>query len=177
MAEPSTEGAAKPLRFERTVEIDPQFAGRVTAGTLRYLLLTPSRLIRIIALSLVIAAVITLAAHTDGAVAVGVFDLGLFVIPAVYFLIFALTLSRAKKQLDDRLPVGSLYSLAMSEDTMVLKDALVTTEVSYQLYKSLQASKSLVVLNPRRGRRPTILPRELFAADSLTWLAARLGPG
>jgi len=175
MAESTMESAATPPRFERTMEIDSQFARRVTAGSLRYVLLTPNRLIRIAVLSLVISLAVTVTARPEGFAVAGVFVLGFLVMPVVYFLVFALAFPRARKQVDDRLPVGSHYSMALGEDTMVLKDGFATTEVSYRLFKSVWASKSLVVLHPRHGRRTTILPRELFGADSLAWLTSRLG--
>jgi len=177
MAEPSTGGAPNPSRFECTVEIDTQFASRVAAGMLRYLYVRPGRLIRIVVLSLVVAAVLTLAAPLDGIAPLRVFLLGLVVVPAIYFLIVAITFRLAKNQVNDRIPVGSLYSITMTEDTMAVKYHLVTTEVSYELYKSLRASKSVVLLKPRQGRNLTILPRELFAEDSLAWLGSKLRHG
>ena len=63
----------------------------------------------------------------------------------------------------------------MSDDSMRLKDSLVTTDISYKLFKSVRTSTDVVALNPRRGRRPTLLPRELFNSESLAWLTSRVG--
>jgi hypothetical protein len=60
---------------------------------------------------------------------------------------------------------------------MRLKDQFVAADVSYKLYKSVRATKDLVALNPRRGRRPTLIPRELFTAESLAWLESKVGTG
>lgn len=174
MSEPSTEKFAKPVRFESSITINRAFAGRITAATFRQFLLTPGRIVRIALQSLIVATFLSFALRFGGIAPVGMFVLFLLVTPTLYLLIFLIAYFPAQKQISGRLPVGSEYSIAMSQDSMRLKDSLVTAEISYQLYRSLRISGKLVILIARRGRRVTTLPIELFTPESLAWLAARL---
>ena len=176
MSEPSTEKVAEPARFERSIMINSAFAGRMAASAFRQLLLTPGRIVRI-ALPLLILAFFFFKPGFDGIANAGMFALFLLAVPAIYLLIFLIAYFQARKQISERLPVGSEYSISMGEHSMRLKDSLVTTDIAYQLYRSLKTSEKLVVLLPQRGRRATILPIELFTPESLEWLGARLNVG
>jgi hypothetical protein len=162
------------VRFQRTLIVDSKFASRMTAATLRYVLLTPWRIVRIALLSLFIAIIITFGVARGETASVGIFIVALLALPVFYLLVFLIAYFPARRQINSRLPVGSEYSIVMWDDSFRLKDPLVATDVSYQLYKSLRTSRDVVSLMPRRGRRPTIVPRELFTTESLGWLASRL---
>lgn len=174
MSEQSAEKVAEPARFERTLRIDPKFAGRMTSGTFRYVALVPGRIVRVAISSVAVATVFSFTLHPAGATSIWVAVLGLLAIPALYLLIFFISYFPARRQIGGRFPVGSEYSIAIGDDAMRLKDPLVTTEVSYQLYRSLRVSAKLVAFIPRRGSRPTLLPAELFTPESLEWLRSKL---
>jgi hypothetical protein len=175
MTEPAPEMAAPTVRFECTFTVDSKFASRITAATIRYVVLTPGRIIQIALPSVIVAVFVTAALNPGGIAAVGVFILALLAFPAMYVLLFLSAYIRARKQVGERLPVGSEYSITMSDDSMRLKDSFVTTDISYKLFKSVRTSTEVVALNPMRGRRPTLLPRELFNSESLAWLTSRVG--
>jgi len=101
----------------------------------------------------------------------------LCIVAAGYAVIFFILHRRARKQIRESFPVGSEYSIAMGEESMRLTDAFVTIDLSYRLYRSIRCSAHAVALLPRQGRRPTVLPVELFTPESLAWLKSRLtGP-
>jgi hypothetical protein len=177
MSDEAPTSAADSVRFQRTLTVDPKYAGRMTAATFRYVLLTPGRIVRIAFPSLVLAVFVSLGVDAGGVATVGIFILALLALPALYALVFLIAYFPARKQIGERMPVGSEYSIVMSDESMRLEDPMVATDISYQLYKSLRTSNHVVALIPRRGRRPTIVPRELFTAESLAWLASRLNPG
>jgi hypothetical protein len=177
MTETAPQASGQIVRFERSMTIDARFAGRTTVATLRYVLLRPGSILRLALTSFIVAVLITLSVHPGGIVGFGVYVVGVVAFPALYVLIFFIAGLIARKQIRERLPIGSEYSLTLSDDSMRLKDQFVAADVSYKLYKSVRATKDLVALNPRRGRRPTLIPRELFTAESLAWLESKVGTG
>lgn len=163
------------VKFERVITIDSKFADRLTAATFRYLLLTPSRMIRAAILSAFVAVIVSQAADPGGLATVGLFIAALPLLPIVYSLIFLIAFRAARKQIRARLPAGSQYSITMSEGSMRMQDSLVINEVSYRLYKSVHANKYVVGIQTARGRIPSaVLPRELFTPESLAWLRERV---
>ncbi len=174
MSEHGPTSDADSVRFQRTVTVDSKYAGRMIAAASRYVLLTRGRIVRIAIPSLILAVFVSFAVGPGGIAAVGPFIVMLLVLPAFYVLVFLIAYFPARKQIGERMPVGSEYSIVLSDESMRLKDRLVATDISYQLYKSLRASSAVVALIPRRGRRPTIVPRELFTTESLAWLTSRL---
>jgi hypothetical protein len=169
-----SEADSDSILFRRSITIDSKFASRMTIAAFRHLLFTPGRSARLMVPAVALGVFIALGVNAHGAAIVGVFLLGLLAIPALWVLVFLIAYFPARRQLSDRLPLGSEYSIVMSNNSMSLKDSMVATDVSYELYKSLRVSKDFVSLMPKRGRRPTLVPRELFTAESLAWLASRL---
>jgi hypothetical protein len=174
MSDQAPTSAANSVRFQRTVTVDPAYAGRMTAATFRYVLFTPGRIVGMAIPSLILAVFESLGVGAGGVATVGVFILVLLALPALYVFVFLIAYFPARKQIAERMPVGSEYSIVMTDEWMRLKDPMVVTDISYQLYKSLRTSSRVVALIPRRGRRPTIVPRDLFTVESLAWLASRL---
>jgi len=170
----SAEKAAEPARFERSFTIYPEFAGRMTVSVFRCLLSTPRHIVTMIVPAVFVPVIVALGHRLGGIAAVGQFVLVLVAAAAVYATILLISYFPARNQIRERLPVRSEYSIALSEDSMRLKDASITIDISYHLYKSLRGSAKVVVLVPRLGRRPTVLPVELFTPESLAWLRSRL---
>jgi hypothetical protein len=162
------------VRYEHTLQIDSQFAGRLIAAIYRYQVLTPGRLIRMLLPGLLVAAALSLTVNPPGLATAGVFMLVLLAFLVLYALVFVVSYFPTRRQLRERLPVGSEYSIALTDTVMRLKDPKVSTEVSYSLFKSVRETKDLVALIPKRGRRPTLVPAGLLTPDALAWLTARL---
>ena len=174
MSERGPASDADSVRFQRTLTVDSKYAGRMTSATFRYVLITRGRVVRIAIPSLILAVFVSLAVGPGGIAAVGSFIMLLLALPACYVLVFLIAYFPARKQIGERMPIGSEYSIVLSDESIRLKDRMVATDISYQLYKSLRASSDVVALIPRRGRIPTIVPRELFTTESLAWLTSRL---
>lgn len=175
MAKQAPETAVAPARFEGTLTTDAKFAGRLAAATLRYHLLRPRPLITIALVPLILLVLVpTIALRAGNDAPLSDIGLALLVFLAVYTLVVVKAYFLAKERISDRLPVGSEYSISMSDDSIRMKDSLVTTDISYKLYRSVRSTKDLVALYPRRGRVPLLVPSELFTSESLKWLSSRL---
>lgn len=159
-----------PVRFERSFTVDSGFAGRMTAVSFRTVLLTRWRVIRIAAVSLAVPGVITPILSPDPVARVGLFILLLVAVLSFYALAVLIAAIPARKQIGERHPVGSKYSIALTDTSMTLTDPKLTATLSYTLYKSLRIYKDAIALRPRRGSIPAVVPRELFTEESLSWL-------
>lgn len=171
--EPTTTPDAS--RFESVMRIDSTFAGRMTAAAFRLILLKPRMIIFIVSFCLIVAFLAAVSDDQGGAAAIGLGVAALLVALAIFFLVILFGYFRARNRTRVRFPVGADYSMSMSEDVMRLQDPLVSVEISYKLYKSVRVGKDIVALNPKVGRTPTIVPRELFTPESLAWLTAKVG--
>jgi hypothetical protein len=160
--------------FTRSVIVDVGFAGRMTRATFRTVLVTPRLIVTVIALVVVLASLAATYLSPDPLPGSGVLLLIAAVLAILYPLIFIIGFFQGRKQLRDRLPVGSEYSMAMTESSISLRDPLASVSLSYALYKAVRIHKDVIALVPRKGSRPTIIPGELFTEESLRWLRVRI---
>jgi hypothetical protein len=165
MATPFSDTATDPVRFERTVIVDSAFATRTAAVLVRAAMLPVSRIVALLLVSLAVVV---------SAVYVSQRFLFVLTVPVIYFLYVPVAYVLTRNQIRDHLPVGAEMSIAIRENSLSITDPMVSTDVSYALYKGLESTKDTVALVPRRGPRPTYVARELFTGESLEWLETRL---
>ncbi len=175
MSEAAEEPMVDTVLFKHTLLVDAQFAGRMTRASFRAILLTPARVITYAAIVLLFSIIGATSLGSDSASSSfpGLAIMG--ALSALYVLIFVIAYFQSLRQLRQRLPMGSEYAMALSDSALTLKDPLATVSLSFALYKSIRVYKDVVALIPRRGSRPTIVPREMFTDESLTWLKVRIG--
>ena len=163
-----------PARFTRTITIDPQFAHRNAMAGIRFILLSPNALWTMTMSSLVLSVGLVVLFRPSGTVLPVLFISALLALPVLWAIAAVRGYRRGLKFSAIRTPVGSTYTLTLTDEFVRVQDSMVTIEFSYRLYKSLSTTKTLVVLHERAGRGQTLLPREIFTPESLNWLARRL---
>ena len=160
--------------FSSSYVTDDQFARRVTAATLRRLFLRPAMLIPLAILLICYLVLAIGAATTPGSAGTPApLIVLLFVLVLLVGLNF-LTFRRITRRVAQRLPSGSMYTLELLGDRMIVGQPLAKSELSYKLFRSIEREGEWVRFVQRIARTTTLLPFELFTPESFDWLAARI---
>ena len=160
--------------FSSSYVTDDQFARKVTSATLRILFLRPARLIPLIVVVVCFLFVLlsSLALPSSGG------DISpLVLITVVLVLVIGLNVlafRRITRRVAQRLPSGSMYTLELLGDRMIVGQPLAKSELSYKLFRSIAREGEWVRFVQRIARTTTLLPFELFTPESFDWLAARI---
>jgi hypothetical protein len=141
---------------------------------IRFVLLSPNALSTMIMSSLVMSVGLIVLLRPSGAALPVLFFAALLALPALWAIAAVRGYRRGLRVSAVRTPVGSTYTLTLTDDFLRLQDSMVALELSYRLYKSLSTTKGLVVLHERARRGQTLLPGEIFTPESADWLARRL---
>lgn len=154
------------LLFPREFVADPEFARRIGSAFFRFSAWRPSRiLVPVIAIGAVsvIAAVLGLPWYilTFGG-AIG------------WMVGLALNWRRLRTRLKTSAPAGGMYAIGFRDDGVVLATPRSTTESDYRAYEELIAYSGFVFLRVRATKSYTLLPGELFTAESLQWMRERM---
>jgi hypothetical protein len=166
----------EPLRFYRSVTVGPDFASRLAAASLRYLLVSPVGFVRVIVIAIAFAIAVyytTVTKNGQGYALTfaGFTLLGFLVLMAIVAIIgFAVE----RRRMAARVPAGSEFAVGFRERTILLRSPMDTAEVEFTKYLSFEQSGDFVVLRQRSSRILNFLPAGCFTPESLAYLREKI---
>ena len=166
------EDPTDPVRFTSSTTVDEDFAKRMSLGMMKNLILRRRRLWSLVPPLLFL--LLGLRAMSNSADTPWVVLLPGLLLLAAFGTVFAIVYARLISDMRNRYPVGSDYSIVLRDSGLGVTTTDSSSFSSFRLFTEVRVTRELLVLEPTRGSAPSMLPIELFSADSIEWLNSKV---